>query len=50
MWPNDSVWAEWACFLEVHDAHEGPCPLEEYPDDEQSDEGFDDDFGDPNAW
>ena len=53
LWPNDSVWAEWACFLEVHDAHEGPCPLDEFPDgdDIDGDDDIDDgEFGDPNAW
>jgi hypothetical protein len=50
LWPNDSVWAEWACFLDVHDAHEGPCLLDESADDDQLDEGFDDDSDDPGVW
>jgi hypothetical protein len=53
LWPNDSYWAEWACYLEVHDAHEGPCPLDEFPDDDWDDgcdDGNDDENGDPNGW
>lgn len=41
-WPEGSYWAEWACFLESHDVHDGPCPLEYNEDDDDSDDDLDD--------
>ncbi|GDX26078.1 hypothetical protein LBMAG12_04520 [Actinomycetes bacterium] len=28
VWPLGSPWARWACELEIHDLHDGPCPDE----------------------
>lgn len=53
LWPEDSWWAELACYLEAHDAHEGPCPLDDFDHhdcdhDDHDDDGDHDDHDDGN--
>ncbi|NDE57806.1 MAG: hypothetical protein EB010_00095 [Acidimicrobiia bacterium] len=44
-WPEGSSWAELSCFLECHDLHEGPCPLEFDEIDHDHDPGDDPEWG-----